>query len=195
METLRLWTAVPNGTFRELQYDDYVKGPGGKPTLLKKGTYVQIVNAMRQRNTTLWGPDAMDFNPDREFRDDEIWGGESFKGFNPSSERFSPFTFQPRDCLGKNFAQMEMRTILANLFKRFTFELSEPYKNYNYDRDGPLGVPGGTMGPKDLTPEGIARTKENLSKPPGQQNAGVGGSNTVMGMWLHVKERTTKSRL
>ena len=47
METLRRWNAVPNGTFRELQYDDYVIGPGGKPTLLKKGTYVQVVNQLR----------------------------------------------------------------------------------------------------------------------------------------------------
>ena len=48
METLRLWTAVPNGTFRELQYDDEVRGPGGKMVELKKGTFVQVVNLMRQ---------------------------------------------------------------------------------------------------------------------------------------------------
>jgi cytochrome P450 len=28
METLRKWTAVPNGTFRELQYEDEIHGPG-----------------------------------------------------------------------------------------------------------------------------------------------------------------------
>ena len=200
METLRLWTAVPNGTFRELQYDDYVKGPGGKPTLLKKGTYVQVVNMMRQRNPTLWGADAMEFNPDREFREDEIWGGDSFKGYNPSSERFSPFTFQPRDCLGKNFAQMEMRTILANLFRRFSFELSEPYKNYDRERDGPLENPAGTMGPKDLTPAGRKRTEENLNGIAGEQKAiaataGIGGSGVIMGMWLNVHERSTPSKL
>ena len=54
METLRLWTAVQM-ELRELQYDDYVKGPGGKPTLLKKGTYVQVVNMMRQHNPTYGG--------------------------------------------------------------------------------------------------------------------------------------------
>ena len=37
METLRLWTAVPNGTFRELQFDDEVRGPGGEMVTLKKG--------------------------------------------------------------------------------------------------------------------------------------------------------------
>jgi hypothetical protein len=29
METLRLWPAVGNGTFRELQYDEFVTGPNG----------------------------------------------------------------------------------------------------------------------------------------------------------------------
>ena len=41
METLRLWTAVPNGTFRQLQFDDEVVGPNGEMVELKKGTYVQ----------------------------------------------------------------------------------------------------------------------------------------------------------
>ena len=106
-----------------------MKGPDGTEVRLPKGTYVQIQNWTRHRNPKLWGEDAHVFNPEREFRDDEIWGGESFRGFNPSSDRFSPFTFAPRDCLGKNFAQMEMRTILANVFHKYHFELSEPYKN------------------------------------------------------------------
>ena len=42
METLRLWPVVPNGTFRQLSYDDEVKGPGGKMVKLPKGTLVQV---------------------------------------------------------------------------------------------------------------------------------------------------------
>ena len=55
----------------------------------------------------------MEFNPDREWQGNEIWGSGweneengKFHGSNPNSARFSPFTFTPRDCLGKNFAQM-----------------------------------------------------------------------------------------
>merc|ERR1711865_271934 len=108
METLRLWTAVPNGTFRQLQFDDEVVGPNGEMVELKKGTYVQVCNWMRHRSIALWGDDANEFNPEREFHDNEIWGlGDDsiqpgkFHGSNPASKRFSPFTFAPRDCLGK----------------------------------------------------------------------------------------------
>jgi cytochrome P450 len=71
-ETLRLWPAVPNGTFRQLQFDDYVKGPGGKDVKLKKGTYVQVTNWSRHRNPDLWGDDVNDYNPDRDFQGDEV---------------------------------------------------------------------------------------------------------------------------
>lgn len=158
METLRLWPAVPNGTFRELQHEEVVTGPGGKPVKLPKGTNVQIVTWMRHRNPALWGKDAAEFNPDREFQGNEAWGKykKAFHASNPASPRFSPFTFQPRDCLGKNFAQMEMRTILSNVFRRYSFELSEPYTDENVAKNGPIENFAGTMGPRDLTPEGLA---------------------------------------
>ena len=41
----------------------------------------------------MWGPDAAEFNVDRDFH------GE------PS---FTPFTRAPRDCIGRNFAMMEV---------------------------------------------------------------------------------------
>jgi cytochrome P450 len=65
METLRLWPAVPNGTFREMQFDDVITGPGGKDVKVPKGTYVQILTWPRHRNKDLWGEDADEFNPVR----------------------------------------------------------------------------------------------------------------------------------
>jgi cytochrome P450 len=41
-ETLRLWPVVPNGTFRQLSFEDKVKGPGGRMVTLPKGTIVQV---------------------------------------------------------------------------------------------------------------------------------------------------------
>mmetsp|Transcript_1893 Transcript_1893/g.2846 ORF Transcript_1893/g.2846 Transcript_1893/m.2846 type:complete len:200 (+) Transcript_1893:197-796(+) len=149
METLRLWVIVPNGTFREIEFDDYIKGPSGENVKIPKGTLCQITNYCRHRDPKLWGEDVDVFNPDRDWKDNEIWHNEGFRAYNPQSERFSPFTFTPRDCIGKNFAQMEMRAILCNVVKDYSFELSDAAAAY--DPSNFLGINYGTMGPQDLT--------------------------------------------
>jgi len=187
METLRMWPAVANGTFRQLQFADTVRGPGGKEVELPKGTYLQIPHFQRHRSRALWGSDANEFNPLRAFQDEELWGegGEvAYRGFNPASKRFSPFTFAPRDCLGKNFAQMEMRAILAHLVHRFDFSLTKEYANFcasSHEFDGfeQLEVNAGTMGPRDLSPLGLAESAKRIAnnQPP------------KLGMWLTVTPR------
>jgi cytochrome P450 len=82
-ETLRLWPVVPNGTFRQLQHDDTVVGPEGRDVVVKKGTFVQIPNWMRHRSPELWGEDVLEFDPDRDFRGNELWDGAAFAGYNP----------------------------------------------------------------------------------------------------------------
>jgi len=175
METLRLWPAVGNGTFRELLYDDYVKGPNGEDVKLPKGAFVQVTTMPRHRDPNLWGEDVHRFNPDRDFTEDELWHDQPFAAYNPSTKRFSPFTYAPRDCIGKNFAQMEMRTIMAHMLRNFTFELVEPYANLPLELD-PLDPNNpllgdnsiGTLGPDDLIlpgdvrPDGIIRAKRGM---------------------------------
>ena len=80
-ETLRLWPALANGTFRELESDEIINGVTGKVTL-PKGTYCQILNWTKHRNPNLWGNDAHIFNPDREFTDKELWDEYLFWLFN-----------------------------------------------------------------------------------------------------------------
>jgi hypothetical protein len=149
METLRLWPAVPNGTYRQLQYDDHVIGPDGEDVRVPKGTFVQILTLPRHHNPDLWGADVLEFNPDRQFSSDEAWNHDPFQAYNPSTDRFSPFTFPPRDCIGKNFAQMEMRTILSHLFYKFDFSLAEAEAEAAANGDI-KGVNRGTMGPYDV---------------------------------------------
>ena len=72
----------------------------------------------------MWGEDVNEFNPEREFKDEELWDGSVINTYNPSTERFSPFTYGPRDCIGKNFSQMEMRIILLHLLQTYQFELT-----------------------------------------------------------------------
>ena len=154
-ETLRLWPALANGTYRELEKDEKIKGHDGSQITLQKGTYCQIINWTRHRNADLWGPDVNEFNPDREFKDSEIWHHEGFGGYNVSSDRFSPFTYGPRNCLGKNFSQMEMRLILLNLLRNHDFTLEEKqaqtvndpkYMGINTFTLGPASVYGGLLG-------------------------------------------------
>lgn len=136
-ETLRLWNTVPQGTFRELQFDEEITGPDGKLVQLPKGTKVNMIIWSRHRNPDLWGPDAHVFNPHgRGFTKEEILSVSPQQGaMNPQSARFSPFTHNPRSCLGKNFAQMEIRLILLQVFHKFMFKLAEPYASVTSSPD------------------------------------------------------------
>ena len=146
METLRLHTAVPNGSFRVLIEDDMIKGKDGMVNV-PKGTFVQIFNYSRHLNTELWGKDAEDFNPMREFEDNEIWNNEGYAFFNPSSKRFSPFLYGPRDCIGKNFSQLEMRLILLYIFKTYNFILDDKQNREIFNNHE---INKATMAPMDI---------------------------------------------
>lgn len=147
-ETLRLWPALANGTYRELESDDTVMGHSGEPVKLKKGTYCQFINWTRHRNPDLWDkPDT--FNPEREFTDNELWNHQGFGLYNVVSERYSPFTYSPRNCLGKNFSHMEMRLILLHIFKNLDFSLDlKQSKTVNDPKY--MGINLFTLGPKSI---------------------------------------------
>tara|TARA_B100001094_G_scaffold197641_1_gene191686 strand:+ start:368 stop:1861 length:1494 start_codon:yes stop_codon:yes gene_type:complete len=147
-ETLRMWPALANGTYRELERDDTITGIDGEKVLLEKGTYVQIMNFTRHRNPELW-EDPHIFNPDREFNNSEIWDHKGFGYYNVQSDRFSPFAYGPRNCLGKNFSHMEMRLILLNLFKDLDFKLSDE-QVVTIDDPKYMGINTFTMGPADI---------------------------------------------
>jgi len=148
-ETLRLWPALANGTYRELEEDEHIIGIDGEKVFVPKGTYVQIMNWTRHRDSELWGEDVDIFNPHREFQPSEIWNYEGFNSYNVSSERYSPFTYGPRNCIGKNFSHMEMRLILLHIFKHFTFELTDDQKETIHDPNY-KGINTFTMGPQDI---------------------------------------------
>lgn len=178
METLRLWNAVPNGTFRVTQFDDYITGPDGSEVRLPKGTHMQIVNWSRHRNPDLWGPDVEVFNPDRDFKDAELWYDQGYAAYNPASDRFSPFTYPGRDCIGKNFAHMEMRLILANLLYHFDFALTEEY--IAADPQDYLGVNYGTLAPQNLKMPPLVKGFKGWALP----------THVPTGMHFHVKPRS-----
>lgn len=141
-ETLRMWPALANGTYRELEHDEIITGINGDPVNVPKGTYCQIINWTRHRSEELWGKSANEFNPHRKFKDEEIWSYKGFGTTNIQSDRFSPFTYGPRNCIGKNFSHMEMRLILLHIFKSYDFNLSQEQIKRNVQ-----GINLFTMGP------------------------------------------------
>lgn len=131
-------------------YEETIVGPNGEQVKLAPGTQVWIPSFLLHRSESLWGPDALEFNPDRKWLPEETWFGKSFGATNPSSHRYAPFTFPPRGCLGLNFAQMESRVILSKMFREFDFEFAEPTKGkaaLAHTREHFLGVNRGTMMP------------------------------------------------
>uniref|UniRef100_A0A665VVJ6 Cholesterol 24-hydroxylase n=1 Tax=Echeneis naucrates TaxID=173247 RepID=A0A665VVJ6_ECHNA len=104
-ETLRLYPTAP-GTSREVPEDIVISGfhvPGGISCI-----FSSYVTGRMER----FFKDPLKFDPDR---------------FHPDAAKpyycYYPFALGPRSCLGKNFAQMEAKVVMAKLIQRFDFSL------------------------------------------------------------------------
>lgn len=90
------------------------------------------------RRTDLWGPDALDFKPER-------WGDSTRK---IPAWQFLPFSGGPRICLGQQFALTEASYVLVRMLQRF--EAVEPLERVEMSKLK-KGV-GLTMWPADGVP-------------------------------------------
>ncbi|KAH9918439.1 cytochrome P450 [Fomitopsis serialis] len=108
-ETLRLFPAVYAVKETFLPNPD----PKGKPFYVAPGTPVSYYPFVMHRNTEYWGPDAMEFDPDR-FLDERL-----HKYLVPNPFIFLPFNAGPRICLGQQFAYNEISFFLIKLLQRF----------------------------------------------------------------------------
>lgn len=177
-ETLRLWNAVSYGSRRELMYDEKILGPDGEYVVVPAGTTFLVPNYAPHRSKHMWGEDAEVWNPERfagfadpdgtsiNFQDDQSKEKPvQYSTRNPESKRFHPFAHGPRDCYGKNFAQAEMRVILAHLLHEFDFALAEPSKSLVAQNAEQIGF--------DIM--GILKARD--------------------GLWMHVTPRQKQSKL
>lgn len=157
-ETLRLWPSVPNGTFRQFEFDDFIQGYNNKPAKVPKGTQCVVPVWLLHRNPMLWKEPNV-YNPDRDWLPEEDWHGKGLTGLNPASHRFCPFTFKPRDCMGRNFAQMEARVILICFLRMFNFKIGDKSKDKHL-----LQMTGnfGTLGSKKGIFIKLSRRRDNL---------------------------------
>lgn len=89
-------------------------------TDIPSGTKVVVSALAIQRNKNVFeDPDL--FKPERWFEKKELGKGEYF-----------PFLFGKRQCIGKEFALMEMRIVLTKIAQRFYVELGEPFETHTY---------------------------------------------------------------
>ncbi|KAG2354435.1 cytochrome P450 [Suillus spraguei] len=114
-ETLRLFPAVPFDV-RENIHDTTLTSPEHekKPLFIPRGTTISYSVFLMHRRTDLWGPDALEFDPDR-------WLDERVKKYLiPNPFIFLPFNAGPRICLGQQFAYNEMSFMVIRLLQKFS---------------------------------------------------------------------------
>ncbi|KAF7341712.1 hypothetical protein MSAN_02069600 [Mycena sanguinolenta] len=128
-ETLRLYAPV-QATSRIALRDDVLpladpvmdtRGIVHESLRFRKGEMILIPIAAMNRDTELWGPDAMEFVPERW--DAPIPGASSIPGI---WGHMLTFLGGPRSCIGFRFALVEMKALLFTLLRAFEFELAVP---------------------------------------------------------------------
>ncbi|KAF9170557.1 hypothetical protein BGX21_009286 [Mortierella sp. AD011] len=132
LEALRLYPPVPRN-LKEAVNDDVL--PNG--TKVQAGDFILFSTYSIGRNTSVWGPQARDFMPERwlEGSAEAVEkGGLSNNAFpaehvhaklrKESQFKFSSFNAGPRICLGQTFATLEALTVINMLSSRFKFTLA-----------------------------------------------------------------------
>lgn len=125
-ETLRIYPTAP-GTSREVHEDMTIDGihvPGGFTCMFSSYTMGRMEKFFKE---------PLKFDPDR---------------FHPDAPKpyycYFPFALGPRSCLGKNFAQMEAKVVMAKLLQRFEFSLI-PGQTFDLQDTGTLRPKSGVI--------------------------------------------------
>jgi cytochrome P450 len=114
-EVLRLYPPVPMNS-RTSNKDTVFesKTSGALPLYIPAGTRVSYSVFVMHRRTDLWGPDALEFDPDR-FIDERL-----AKYLTPNPFIFCPFNAGPRICLGQQYAYQEASFFLIRLLQQYS---------------------------------------------------------------------------
>ena len=119
-EVFRLYPAIPTVTRIALKDTTLL---GHK---IPVGTTVMSCPWALGASKDLWGPDALEFNPDRWIvSNDSDRPRTSAKGGAVSNYAFSTFSYGPRNCIGQQIARAELECLVARLVGRFRFSLTD----------------------------------------------------------------------
>ncbi|CAL4886909.1 unnamed protein product [Urochloa decumbens] len=112
-ESMRLYPPVP-ADFKEALEDDVL--PDG--TVVRAQQRVIYYTYAMGRDKTLWGPDCLEFRPER-------WLNKhgAFAGGAESPYKYVVFNAGPRLCVGKRFAYTQMKAVAAAVLARFRVEV------------------------------------------------------------------------
>ncbi|PPQ71744.1 hypothetical protein CVT24_006508 [Panaeolus cyanescens] len=114
-EVLRLYPSVPlDGRRTNKPVVLTSKNANEAPIYIPAGTGTTYSVFYMHRRKDLWGPDALEFDPDR-FLDHRL-----HKYLTPNPYIFCPFNAGPRICLGQQFAYHEATFFLVRLLQQFT---------------------------------------------------------------------------
>ncbi|KAK5079431.1 hypothetical protein LTS08_008844 [Lithohypha guttulata] len=111
-ESLRYIPSIPM-TVRRSREDDQMGG-----YFVPAGTTVYLMANAINRLESYWGPTANTFDPDR------------WHNLPPTytTNAFMTFLQGPRGCIGRKFAEVEMKALLCALLSKFTFEMDKTFK-------------------------------------------------------------------
>nr|CAG8612233.1 7798_t:CDS:10 [Entrophospora candida] len=106
-ETMRLWPVVLDGGIGRAPTEDIIV----KGYLIPKDTNLMINYYTLHHDPEYWGADVENFIPERWFDIDKL-----------PKDSFYPFSAGARNCIGQNFAMMEMRLIIGSLIYKYDIE-------------------------------------------------------------------------
>ncbi|KAI4300446.1 hypothetical protein L6164_033824 [Bauhinia variegata] len=99
-------------------------------TRVRSGTRVTYHPYAMGRTEEIWGPDCLEFKPERWLKDGVFYPENSFK--------YPVFQAGLRVCLGKEMAMLELKSVALSLLRRFNVELVAAPS----DTDSPKFSPG-----------------------------------------------------
>lgn len=112
-ESMRLFPPVQFDS-KFAQEDDIL--PDG--TFVRKGTRVTYHPYAMGRMERIWGPDCLEFKPERWLRNGRFVPENPFK--------YPVFQAGHRVCLGKDIALVEMKTVALAVVRKFNIRVSDP---------------------------------------------------------------------